>query len=129
MLFTITKRCNIREKWSSWQKKQIRWFDSFKWGILLAYLYLFTAVCSVEDKVGKLSRWKHIVLIDIKYVASKKFGLQIFWTLKVNEFHLGLSWYFFTVNMKWQKENFETSLKGYTDEPQRAQVEDSCFSQ
>ena len=32
----------------------------------------------VGDKVGEFFRWKHIVLIEIKDVISKKLGLQIF---------------------------------------------------
>ena len=32
----------------------------------------------VGDKVGVSSRWKHIVLIEIEDVASKKLEIQIF---------------------------------------------------
>ena len=40
----------------------------------------------VADKVEESSSWKHVVLIEIEDEASKKFGLQIFWTLKIKEF-------------------------------------------
>ena len=40
------------------------------------------------DKVGESSRWKHVVLMEIEDVASKKVGITIFWILKINEFHL-----------------------------------------
>ena len=59
----------------------------------------FITVCSgkythyllaVGDKVKELSQWKDLVLIEIKDVASKKLGLEIFWTMKINEFHLQL---------------------------------------
>ena len=33
---------------------------------------------SVGDKVDESSRWKHLVLINIEDVLSKKLGLQIF---------------------------------------------------
>ena len=51
---------------------------------------LFTAVCSVKhghflldvgDKVWESSSRKHMVLIDIKDVAIKKFEHQILWIL------------------------------------------------
>ena len=32
----------------------------------------------VGDKFGESSRWKHMVLLEIEDVASKKLGLQIF---------------------------------------------------
>ena len=38
----------------------------------------------VDDKVTELSRWKQVILREIKEVTSKKLGLQIFWTLKIN---------------------------------------------
>ena len=56
---------------------------------------MFTAVCSDKsanyllgwgDKVASSFKGKHKVLMEIKDVASKKFGLQIFWTLKIKEF-------------------------------------------
>ena len=60
---------------------------------------LFTAVCSakhahnllgVGDKVKESSKWKHVALIEIDDVPSKKLGLQIFQTLKINDFILQL---------------------------------------
>ena len=50
---------------------------------------LFTAVYNAKhahyllcveggDKVGELSTWKHVVLIETEDVDSKKLGLQIF---------------------------------------------------
>ena len=68
-------------------------------GMLHFWEQLFTVVCSgkhihfllgVGDKVWESSRWKDVVLIEIKDVASKKFGLQIFWTMNINKFHLQL---------------------------------------
>ena len=47
---------------------------------------LFIVVCSaknphyllnVVNKVGEFCRWKHVVLLEIEDVASKKHGLQI----------------------------------------------------
>ena len=43
----------------------------------------------VGDKVGELSRWKHVILIEIKDMTRKKPDLKIL-TLKINEFHLQL---------------------------------------
>ena len=42
----------------------------------------------VIDQVCDLCKWKHVVLTEIEDVVSKKFELQIFLTLKINEFHL-----------------------------------------
>ena len=53
-------------------------------GMLHVQEQLFMAVCSakhthymlgVGNKVRELSRWKHVVLIEIEDVASKKLGL------------------------------------------------------
>ena len=49
------------------------------------------------------SRWNRMVLIEIKDVASKKLECQIFWKLKLNEFHQQLQRWFFKVNIKKQK--------------------------
>ena len=56
--------------------------------------------------VGDKAEEVHIVLIEIEDVASKKLGLQIFWTQKINEFPLQLKLYFFAVDIKRKRENF-----------------------
>ena len=95
--FSITKICNIRIKWRGRQKEHIR--QMIIWELrtqrTLTRLHfreqLFTAVYRekhvsyllvVGGKVGESSRWKHVVLIEIADVASKKFWLEIFWTQK-----------------------------------------------
>ena len=84
MLFEITKRCNIRVKWRGWQKEHIR-------QVMMRQLWtqpslgekLVIAACNTKcvhyllgmsDKVGEASRWKHMVLIEIKEMSSKKLG-------------------------------------------------------
>ena len=113
MLFAITKRCNIWVKWSGWQKKCMTWMMIWQLqkqctlGMFHFGVQLFTVVCNakyahcllvVGDKVRESFRWKHMVHIEIEDVASKKLGLQIFWTLKISEFYFDLLWYFFTVD-------------------------------
>ena len=58
---------------------------------------LFINVCNakyvhhllrVGDKIQESFWRKHMVLIEIKDVASKQLGVKIFWILKINEFHL-----------------------------------------
>ena len=41
----------------------------------------------INTKVGELSRWKHVVVIEIKDMTSKKVRLEIFWTLKIIDFY------------------------------------------
>ena len=96
MLFRVTKTCNIRVKWRGWQKKHIRQMMIWQWWMqrILSMLRFgeipFTVVCCVKydcylvsagDKVGELSRWKYMILIEIEEVANKKLGHEIFWTL------------------------------------------------
>ena len=89
MLFAITRICNIRIKWRGWQMKLSRqekiwqlWMQHTL-GMFHIGKQLFTVVCTtkniyfllgMDDRVGKLSRWKHVVLIEIKDAASKKLG-------------------------------------------------------
>ena len=103
MLFAITNISHIRVRWRSWSKEGIRqvmiWYLQMQCThyILHCGEQLFTIVQSakqahylldVGNKVGELSGWKNMVLIETKDVSSKELGLQIFWTLKISEFHL-----------------------------------------
>ena len=125
ILFAITRRSNIRVKWRGWLEEQIR---QVMIGLLqMQHILggqLFIVVLNnkhahyllgVVNKVGQSSCWKQVVLIEIKDVASKKLGLQISWTLKINEFQLELWCYYFTVYIKRHRENFVSWVKGYAD--------------
>ena len=48
------------------------------------------------DKEGESTILKHMPLIEVELVASKKLTLRIFRNCKINEFHLQLKWYFYT---------------------------------
>ena len=103
MLFAILKRCNVRVKWRSWQKELLKqvmiWQLQMQCTLGIHHFggQLFIVVCcakhadyffGVDDKVGELFRWRHMVLIEINDVSSEKLDLQIFWTSKINVLHL-----------------------------------------
>ena len=76
------KTYNVTVKWRGWQKEFIRHMMIWQLctvGIFYFEEQLFTMVCNpkhihpsldVRDKVRESSRWKHVVLIKIKKVAS-----------------------------------------------------------
>ena len=117
ILFATTKWCNIRVKWIGWQKEQIRqvmiwqlWMQ-LPLGMLNSLEQMFTVVCytrcahylwGVGDKVGKLSRWKPVVLTEIEDVVNKKklyFKFSEYWRLMSSSCSC-----LFTVNIKrWRK--------------------------
>ena len=91
-----TKRCNFRVKWRGGQKEHIRqemiWHLRMQCTLSMIHFgeQLFTTECRFKDahyllgdKVEESSRWKKVVLTEIKDVTSKKFGLQIFARLKI----------------------------------------------
>ena len=89
LLFPIIKRCYIKVKWKGWQKEYLRQVMIWQLrtqralGMLHLVEQLLTVVCNIKhvhcllsgsDKVRKSSIWKHMVLIKIKDVISKKLG-------------------------------------------------------
>ena len=74
-----------------WQLPTQRSLDMLHFGEQLFTLVKHTHnLLSASDKFEESSKRKNVSLIEIDHVASKKVGLQTFWTLKTNEFLLQL---------------------------------------